>query len=422
MSRIAIELPTLQNWSCHNCGGCCKQHAIFITDEERERIDSQGWDSSQLGTSEKDLVLEERSLTGKRTLRLAQEADGSCVFLDEKGLCRIHGKFGEAAKPLACRIYPYAFHPKGDEVAVSLRFSCPSVTENLGTPVRKQKREIREIAELVVPNKAAKFPAPAVNKRTKLQWNETLSIVNAIDQTLAAEEANIGVKLLRALSWLELIGQTNFEKIRGERVDELLEILTTAIEEELQELPQLEAPSSLAMKQFRLLAGQYARKDTYASADRSFKGRWKQLQAAFRLTSGSGLTPAFGNGLGHVPFAALEKSFGLLPEESEELLTRYFRVKVQGLHFCGRAFYNMSVVEGFQSLAVVLPSTLWIARWRAATSGRNKITHEDVREALQIVDHQHGYSEALGTWGARKRVSTLAQMGQISKLIVWVLK
>ncbi|TWT58721.1 Flagellin N-methylase [Thalassoglobus neptunius] len=422
MSRIAIELPTLQNWTCHNCGGCCKQHAIFITDEERERIESQGWDSDQIGASQKDLVIEERSLTGKRTLRLAQEADGSCVFLDEKGLCRIHGKFGEPAKPLACRIYPYAFHPKGDTVAVSLRFSCPSVTENRGTPVRRQKKEIREIAELVVPEKATKFPAPAVIKRTKLHWDETLSIVNAIDQTLANDGASVGVKVLRALSWLDLIAQTNFQNIRGERIDELLEILTTAIEEELQELPELENPSSLAMKQFRLLAGQYARKDTFASADRSFKGRWKQLRAAFRLTSGSGLTPAFGNELGEVPFSTLEKSFGPLPEESEELLTRYFRVKVQGLHFCGPAFYNMSVVEGFQSLAIVLPTTLWIARWRASTNGRDQICHEDVREALQIVDHQHGYSEALGTWGARKRVSTLAQMGQIPKLIAWALK
>lgn len=421
MARLKIELPTLQNWNCHNCSGCCKEHGIFITEAEKQRIESQRWDESGQIPGNLPTIVTEKSLRGKRTYRLAQQADGACVFLDEQGLCRIHGKFGEPAKPLACRIYPYAFHPKGDGVAVSLRFSCPSVTQNLGKSVSRQQREVREIAELVVPESRRQRP-PRIIGKTELLWHETLEIVSSLDQSLAEEDVSIGLKVLRALFWMDLIRQTNYQNIRGERLTELLDLIIGATPAEVPEIPEPVQPASVAMMQFRLLAGQYARKDTFASMDTSWGGRWKQLRAATRLSSGTGQLPSLHPDLGEVPFAALEGSFGALPDESEELLTRYFRVKIQGMHFCGPAYYGMSLVEGFQALALVLPVTLWIARWRAVTQSRSTVEAVDVREALQIVDHQHGYSSVFGTWGARKRVTTLAESGGLQKLISWYLR
>lgn len=419
MSRLQLQLPTIQNWNCHNCGGCCKQHGIFITDEERRRIESQHWEETQDLPAGINPIVTDSSLWGKKQHRLAQQSDGSCVFLDERGLCRIHGKFGEEAKPLACRIYPYAFHPHGDEVAVSLRFSCPSVTQNLGTPIPRQKQEIRKIAELVVPAGHRRSQPPIISGKNRLNWDETLSIVQSLDGSMGEEETPVALKLLRSLFWLNLIGQTNFQNIRGERIDELLEILTEAAPAEIAELPEPEQPVNVAMMQFRLLAGQYARKDTFASMDTSLQGRWKQFKAATQLSSGKGLTPIMQEELGAVPFEELEHSCGALTAESEELFTRYYRIKIQGMHFCGPAFYDISVVEGFQALALVYPVTLWLARWRAVTHQRKTILADDIREALQIVDHQHGYSPVLGSWGARKRVQTLASSGNLNRLIVW---
>lgn len=419
MSRLQLELPTLQNWNCHNCSGCCKQHGIFITEEEKQRIESQGWQQTQELPEGLEPIVEEGSLFGKKNYRLAQQADGACVFLDEHGLCRIHGKFGEDAKPLACRIYPYAFHPKGDQITVSLRFSCPSVTQNLGKSVTRQNKEVREIAELVVPENRKQAEPPKLSGKIQLDWNETLTIVQSLDDSLAGEETPIALKLLRTLFWLDLVRQTNFSNIRGERLTDLLEILLEAAPAEVPQLPEREKPANVALMQFRLLAGQYARKDTFASMDTSLKGRFQQLKSATKLSSGSGLLPHLNDELGEVSFEALEGTFGTLSAESEELLTRYFRVKVQGMHFCGPAYYDVPVIDGFHALALVLPVTLWIARWRAVTNGRSATTPEDIREALQIVDHQHGYSPVLGTWGSKKRVSTLAQTGDLARLISW---
>ncbi len=415
MVQLQIELPTIQNWNCHNCSGCCKQHGIFITEEEQRRIETQGWEAS----GELPQGIEPIVKVGRKKVRLAQQPDGACIFLDDQGLCRIHGKFGEAAKPLACRIYPYAFHPKGDGITVSLRFSCPSVTQNLGKSLVRQKKDIREIAELVVPKNREETPPPKLTGQTQLDWEETLEIVNRLDLSMEDEATPITLKLLRTLFWLNLIEQTNYQNIRGERLAELLDLLVEATPAEVPSIPEAVAPAKVALMQFRLLAGQYARKDTFASMDTSFRGRFRQLKAAARLSSGKGALPQLHPDLGEVSVSALEGSFGPVPDEAEELLTRYFRVKIQGMHFCGPAYYDTSLIEGFQALVLTYPITLWLARWRAVTQKRTSITPEDIREALQIVDHQHGYSQVFGTWSSKKRVTTIAHSGNLEKLLTW---
>ena len=103
-------------------------------------------------------------------------------------------------------------------------------------------------------------------------------------------------------------------------------------------------------------------------------------------------------------------------------MIRYFRVKIQGLHFCVAAYYDMPFVEGFQSLALIVPSVLWIARWFAASADRHTLELEDVQQAIAIADHHHGYSPLWGQYGFRSRVRTLARLGDIERLIAWYAK
>jgi lysine-N-methylase len=100
------------------------------------------------------------------------------------------------------------------------------------------------------------------------------------------------------------------------------------------------------------------------------------------------------------------------------MLRRYLLVKIDGLHFCGRAYYDVPVIEGFQALILVLPVVGWIACWRAASAGRTELTFDDVLAALNRVDHQHGYSPVLASWGARRRVKNLQAAGDLVKLLL----
>jgi lysine-N-methylase len=417
VSTFNLELPTIQNWSCQSCGGCCKQHGIYITEEEKLRIEKQGWTPADGIPADQPIFVKMGGKLGKTWHRLAHQPDGACVFLDERGLCRIHAKFGEPAKPLACRIYPYAFHPAGSKITVGLRFSCPSVVANKGRGVTAQRDELKDLARQVVPAKALTIKAPWIVPGRRVDWADFQRFIELIDQVLADEEADIVSKLLVLLGVMDLIEQAKFDKLTGSRLDEFLGVITAGVAESL-DPDAIAEPTKIGRTQFRQLAGQYARSDTYGSKGGSLSGRWKLLKAALKLASGRGETPALQADLPPVPFEKLEQPFGI-PEGTDELFERYFRVKAQGLSFCGRAYYDAPLVEGFRSLALVFPAVMWIARWIASGAGRSELRFDDVARALSIADHHHGYSPAFGTWGFRKRVQTMAKLGDIPRLIAW---
>ena len=420
MGSPPLALPIIQNWSCHNCGGCCRQHLIEITEEERQRILSQNWGTADgIAAGEPTMVWFAGPPWNKR-YRLAHRPDGACVFLDEKGLCRIHAKFGEAAKPLPCRIYPYALHPAGRKVTVSLRFSCPSVVANRGKPVKEQIGDLKKIAELIVPPGANRIPAPAVSARSRVDWPDFERLIEALDNTLAQPGEPILQRLLQALFWVRLVAQSRFDTIRGERFVEYLNLVTDAAKSEVAAGTEAAAePSRAGRLQFRMLAAQYARRDTFEQASRGWRGRVALLRAALRFARGTGTVPPLQAEFREVPFASLEVPMGGLDSEADAILTRYFRVKVQGLHFCGPAYYGVPFVEGFYSLALVFPVVLWLARWLAVGSSRDRLSTDDVARALSIADHHHGYSPVFGGRTARRRVRLLAYHDDIEKLCRW---
>lgn len=418
-----IELPTIQNWSCHSCGGCCRQHEIIITDAEKARIESQGWEASGELPAGQSIFVPMGGWLSRKWWRLAHQPDGRCVFLDDAGLCRIHAKFGEPAKPLACRIYPYAFHPAGRKVTVSLRFSCPSVVRNAGRPVESQRKDIVEIARQVVPADISRLPPPLLKPGTSLSWNDLHAVGEGLVNTLSDTAAPVVVRLLRALTWTDLLEQATLDRITGPRLSELLDLLQSAAAAEFPadfDLTTVPAPDRLGRTQFRLIAGHYARKDTYAAGHGSLRGRLRLLMAALRLTLGRGNAPPLQTGFRPVPFARLEESCGPVSAEMDELFTRYFLVKLTGWHYCGRAYYDVPLIEGFRSLVLMFPSVLWLARWLAVSREHSQWSFEDVADALAIADHHHGYSPALGSFAARNRVRSLSKLGEISHLCAWL--
>ncbi|HTI51144.1 MAG TPA: hypothetical protein VL475_09335, partial [Planctomycetaceae bacterium] len=190
-----------------------------------------------------------------------------------------------------------------------------------------------------------------------------------------------------------------------------------AVAEAPTDLATVPPPSGTGRMQFRLLAAQYARKDTFA--DTGWRNRWRLFRAAVRFARGKGVLPRLQEEFVAVPFADLERPFGPLSSEIDEMLTRYLRVKVHGWHFCGAAYYGVPLVEGFQSLALVVPVVLWLARWLAAGAGRSELATEDVARALAIADHHHGYSPAFGQGSFRGRVRLLARLNDIVRLAAW---
>ncbi|MEI6197775.1 MAG: hypothetical protein WCS42_25960, partial [Verrucomicrobiota bacterium] len=138
------------------------------------------------------------------------------------------------------------------------------------------------------------------------------------------------------------------------------------------------------------------------------------LMAVIRFARSSGQTPALREGLPSVKFADIEKSFGPLSPGAEALLTRYFRVKIESLHFCGKAYYDRPLIEGFRNLALMYPIVIWLARWLAVSDGRAELTDADMVKAVSLADYQYSYSPYLG-W----RTRLLQQRNDIAQLCSW---
>jgi lysine-N-methylase len=410
MKISRLEVPAGQNWSCHSCSDCCRSGmAIPLYPEDRKKIERQGWTKADGVDPETAIVL------GLTSARLGIKADGACVFLNPDGRCRIHAKFGEAAKPLACRLYPLVVHPAGKKLLVGLRFSCPSAAADRGRPMSAHAADIARLAPEFLPADWAEISAPAVATGPEPAWPDLLRFVRRLDESLAAPDASLGLKLLRALHWLGKVEQGKLDQISGEGAEEILDALIADAAEKIPRLPARPArPSGFGRLFLRLMVLENARSVTVADVDVRSVHRWKMLVAAVRCARSRGRTSAVRGELKAVKFAAIENCSGVLSPASEAVLTRYFRVKIQSLHFCGRAFFNRPLIEGFRNLSLLYPTLLWLARWLAVSAGRTAVSEADVLRAVSLVDYQFSYSPYL-KW----RTHLLQQRDDITKLCAW---
>jgi lysine-N-methylase len=410
MTPSRLEIPTGQNWSCHGCTDCCRNHLLVpLSAQEKERIEQQGWTPAD-GVDPGRMIV-----SGLNSCRLSHQPDGACVFLDASGRCRIHLKFGEAAKPLACRFYPLLLHPAGKKVFLGLRFSCPSAAASQGQPLADYAAQAVRLAGEVLPEGWESLPPPAVAAKPGLNWPDFLRFVRWLNSGFAAPNVPVALKLLRALQWLESVERSYLDQIRGPTADDILQALVRRSAEKVPALPASpETPSRFGRLFLRLLVLEHARTPTVAERSLGSSHRWKMLLAAGRFATGAGRTPALRDELKSVPFANIECPFGPLPPAAEALLDRFFRVKIQSLQFCGKGFHDCSLIEGFRNLALLYPVIIWISRWLAAGSGRTSLTEADVRRAVSLADYQYGFAPYV-PW----RTRLLQQRQDVARLCAW---
>jgi lysine-N-methylase len=410
MKSLRVEIPPIQNWSCHGCTDCCRNNLVVqLLPADKLRLEKQGWTKAD-GVDPGLMIVSEGG-----QFRLGYQSDGACVFLDLSGRCRIHAKFGADAKPLACRLYPLVIHPAGQKLVVGLRFSCPSAAANRGQPLAEQKAEIQKLAECVAPDQFTEIPPPPVLAGPGTEWPDLLRFVKWLDLSMAVKEAPLTLRLLRTLHWLGTVEKGSFSQISGPGADEILEVLFQSAGKKLAAMPESPArPSRFGRLFFRQLVLEHARMNTEEDLRAPVRHRWRMLRAAWRFVWAGGRTPALREGLEPVKFAAIEQRFEPLSPAIEAMLTRYFRVKIQSLHFCGRAFYDRPLIEGFRNLALLYPVILWLGRWLVAGQQRTHLTEADVARAMSMVDYHYSYSLYLG-W----RVRLLAQRDDIARLCAW---
>ena len=73
MDGFGLQLPTIQNWSCHSCSECCTRHVVEITEEERQRLLDQGWSDEDEFTEGTPVMVRDLGPFWNRRWRLGQK-------------------------------------------------------------------------------------------------------------------------------------------------------------------------------------------------------------------------------------------------------------------------------------------------------------------------------------------------------------
>ncbi len=419
MSLPVRSLPVAQNWDCRGCASCCRNYAIPVSADEQKRIEGQGWDADPALKGTPFFLAD-----GRGTV-LNHRPDGACVFLGDDNRCRIHAKFGSVAKPLACRIYPFLLVPAGDHWRVGLRYACPSAAANDGRPLDAHLPEVREYAALLEADQPAVKDRPPTPLRdgTVVPWDDVLRIAGALAKLLGDADVPLErrwrtvLKLAEIADGLKFDGGGNTKKaVTGGRLSEMFHVLSETADEETPATADVPRPGRAARLVFRQVLAVYARKDhgsEKGTAQRSPLGR---VAAAVRFARGAGRVPKLHAQLPDVSFQAGEEPFGPLSQESDALLTRYYRLKVQSLQFCGPTNFGVPFWEGIRSLALTFPAAMWLARVFAA-GGMSKPAAVEL--AVRVADDNFGFNRLLGLGRQKFALRLLAAREELPRLVAW---
>ena len=422
MPLPVVSLPVVtQRWDCHSCGECCRSYSVSVTAVEKARLEAQGWGELAEFAGVPAVVADGRA----GQFRLNQRTDGSCVFLGADNRCRVHEKFGGSAKPMSCQIYPFIMVPTGDHWRVGMRLACPSAVANRGRPLGDHAADVRDYAALLEADAGVTLttgphasPPPPLQPGDAAPWPDLIRFAQSFAAQVADTAEPLEYRLRNLIAVAALCRKSRFEAISGARLSEFLEVITAAVAEDVPRGPDAVAPPTwLGRTVFRQVAAIYSRKDAGTHAGISSRSRGTRLRAAWRFAVGRGPVPKLH---GQIPtgatFEAAELPQPLTPE-GDALLTRFYGLKLESLQFCGPTNFGRPFWAGLDSLLLTYPAIRWLGRVFAA--GGSRSPDDALRLAVQAVDDSFGFNPLLGSrrqaWGVR----TLAERGELAKLVAW---
>ena len=419
------SLTVLQNWDCQGCSACCRHYHVSVSPEELARIESQGWDREPefQGTP---LVVRTGGWFSKASYRLNHRADGACVFLGPDNRCRIHARHGAAAKPLACRVYPYMLVPAGDHWNFGLRFACPAAADNAGRPLSEHLGEAGEFAaamETDIGTATLAGPPPPLQGSQRVSWSDLSRIITAISKVLANRDDAVERRWRKVLFLVQMLrpakldGKGDAKKaVTGGRLSELLHVLSLVAEDEVPATGDAPRPGWVGRMVFRPLVALYARKDTGPDRGTAQVGLARRFVAGVRFARGKGTVPRVHAAIPSATFADADKPFGRLSEQADSLLTRWARVKVESGQFCGPTNFGLAVWDGLESLAAAFAAAMWLGRILAAGA---RPVDESLTLAVRIADDNFGFNKLLGSARQKFALRLLAVKGELPKLVAW---
>lgn len=379
-------MPERLRFTCSECGDCCRGGHVLLTDDERSRLAALDWSgrAEDLVGAETTVVMGDGPFRGHH--RLAHRADGSCAYLGARQQCRIHEHFGAAVKPLPCRSYPFAFRAMGDRVAVDVAFSCRSVSEGTGAPVRDSAPAwsalLRE--RPLAPSRSVALTASRqVSPELALEIEGTL-VAFLEDSSLAPAD-----RVHCCLGFLAL-------GLTGDPMTPAAAMLRSAIASGLParvarepHVTGMDATQRTVFRQWLYIAlnpGLADAGDATSAQRRRETQRWRDEGVAFRDGAGS---PSLSGVRVRATFDEIDRvDVSLL--RTSELTTAFLAAKLVGQRFLVTGDGAAPLIDSARLLMLCWPMIAWTSKAFAADRGAVRVEELDVRLAIRRIDRTLG--------------------------------
>ncbi len=418
--HINHQIQDIQHYSCLCCGHGCRSFMVPVTDTERQTIsDKRKW-PAELGV--KSLFIRTRKV-GADGYALAKRENGDCVFLDEQNLCLIHKHYGLKAKPIACQLFPYVLTPVGTEMRVGLRFDCLGVCQGGGASVTDAKKELTRMAKHLLPNGIGMVPPPAIRPGHEVSVSRFDTINDVLLKIVSSNALSLADRMQWLRQYLDHIDKVKWDKLPDEDFNDIVNMLKGGSLGEIQDrnisdVPITGKPRKLFGQIFFLLSHPpeiiTLKKNGFTQ---SMATKLKRLRIMTQLGRTSGDLPMLQPDWPQCNMADLEESYGEFPSDVEDFLERYLICRIGGVNYCGRNFYDYSLIEGARTLILAMVTIGWLMRIEALKAGRDQIELPDAHKAVITLDGNLGYGKALNTGPAKMRLGYLS--GYLEQFIDW---
>jgi len=386
---VRYEIPADVHYSCTMCGDCCRRFDVLLGPGERERVEALEWGDSgpALGPGGGTMPSANPAIRGGR--QLARRADGACVFLGERNQCLIHERFGEDAKPLMCRMYPFAFYRFGDRVGVEVAFSCNAVSTDRGEDVARKVPEWVRMAfgDGEPRDDRRHFLRPGVAVGGDLVWEIEFHLVQFLKNRALSFQDRV-----RACAEFLDLGTT------GDPAASTAKMFRDAIAEGIpRRLAKVEQPARMDATQravffLWLYLHLNPRPATFHLMPQS-----EQADETARLAA-EAEAMAKGEGRPRIDGREIDADFDAVARVDASIfatgdtafLEKFFATKILGKKYLMRTGRELPLVEGAGQLLMFWPMIVWTAKALAADRGAARVEDADVRRAVRALDHKLG--------------------------------
>ena len=412
MSLPIVTNEIDQRWSCHQCGHCCRGSLVYLSDEEVTRLQGQQWEADAALSGKRLMVA-----TGNRArpYRLAHRADGTCVFLGDDGLCRIHAKFGYEAKPTICQVFPLQLVPQDKQAVLTTRRACPSAAADKGLPI---KEHLPFIKQLVRDEKLRAEPiaAPLLKTGERRDWKTARVVLQCAADLLQDERYPPVRRLVHALQFARLLNQAKTRQLEDAKLWELARTLVQVVPDEAKTFfEERQEPKSYSKVMFRLMAIECARLHPQVHHRPRWSARIQLMRIAWKVVVGRGSTPQVDQTFPQTTFEKLEQPLGALSPDIYRPLARMIETNSASYMYAISDRSDWTVVECIRALAILYPVGLWLLRW--VTHERTP-TVDDMLSIVVALDRTQGHAGLSG--GAHRwRLSMLGSQEELERLVVW---